>query len=276
MFKLTDTMAVDYVNKVIEEIIRDSIKFKEIIQEDDYFVSDIVDYNLFSNRENQKIITTSNFNIRRIMSELFGQDNIPIIGKRRHKNLFQQIVKNDTTELIELGNQFIQPIVNNNDTVIRAFVNSYYWINNPLYDSSSRNLGYNSGLQTQITFLMKSLIIDFLQNPNNLNKLPKKIKEKFKLKENFFKSLINKFRKTSFNSNGIIELTILSHIFDHPIVVYDNYSNVKYLFMKGQVSVKKETIKSFTDSSKKENTIFIKFDLEGSKDVPYQVYSIFY
>ena len=39
------------------------------------------------------------------MSELFGQDNIPIIGKRRHKNLFQQIVKNDTTELIELGNQ---------------------------------------------------------------------------------------------------------------------------------------------------------------------------
>ena len=210
------------------------------------------------------------------MSELFGQDNIPIIGKRRHKNLFQQIVKNDTTELIELGNQFIQPIVNNNDTIIRAYVNSYYWINNPLYDSSSRNLGYSSTLQTQITFLMKSLIIDFLQNTNNHKKLPKKIKEKFKIKENFFKSYINKFRKTNFNSNGIIELTILSHIFDHPIVIYDNYSNVKYLFLKGQVSVKKDTIKTFTDLSKKNNTIFLKFDFEGSKDVPNQVYSIFY
>jgi hypothetical protein len=276
IFKLTNTLAIDYVNKVIEEIVQDNIKFKEIIQEDDYFVSDIVDYNLFSNRENQKIITTSNFNIKRIMSELFGQDNIPIIGKRRHKNLFQQIVKNDTTELIELGNQFIQPIVNNNDTIIRAFVNSFYWINNPLYDSSSRNLGYNSNLQTQITFLMKSLIIDFLQNKNNYNKLPKKIKEKFKVKENFFKSYINKFRKTNFNSNGIVELIILSHIFDHPIVIFDNYSNVKYLFVKGQVSVKKDTIKTFTDISKKNNTIFIKFDFEGSKDVPNQVYSIFY
>ena len=122
---------------------------------------------------------------------------------------------------------------------------------------------------------MKSLIIDFLQNTNNHKKLQKK-KEKFKIKENFFKSYINKFRKTNFNSNGIIELTILSHIFDHPIVIYDNYSNVKYLFLKGQVSVKKDTIKTFTDLSKKNNTIFLKFDFEGSKDVPNQVYSIFY
>ena len=90
VFKLTDTLAIDYVNKVIEEIVQDSIKFKEIIQEDDYFVSDIVDYNLFSNRENQKIITTSNFNIKRIMSELFGQDNIPIIGKEDIKIYFNK------------------------------------------------------------------------------------------------------------------------------------------------------------------------------------------
>ena len=118
--------------------------------------------------------------------------------------------------------------------------------------------------------------IDFLQNSNNLRKLPKKLQERFKQKENFFKSLINKFRKTNFNTNGVIELTILSHIFDHPIVIYDNYSNVKYLFLKGQVSVKKETIKSFTDPSKKNNTIFIKFDFEGSKDIPNQIYSIFH
>ena len=33
-----------------------SIKFKELIQEDDYYVSDIVDYTQYSNRPDQKII----------------------------------------------------------------------------------------------------------------------------------------------------------------------------------------------------------------------------
>jgi hypothetical protein len=42
---------------------------------------DIVDYTQYSNRPDQKIIKTSNFNIKKIMSELFGKNNIPKLGK---------------------------------------------------------------------------------------------------------------------------------------------------------------------------------------------------
>ena len=48
-------------------MIQDKIKFKELIQEDNYYVSDIVDYTQYSNRPDQKIIKTSNFNIKSIL-----------------------------------------------------------------------------------------------------------------------------------------------------------------------------------------------------------------
>ena len=54
--QLTENLAIDFVNKVIEEMIQDSIKFKEIIQESNYYVSDIVDHTQYTNRSEQKII----------------------------------------------------------------------------------------------------------------------------------------------------------------------------------------------------------------------------
>ena len=228
-------MAIDYVNKILVGFIEDDIKFKEIIQEENYYVSDIVDYSLFTNRPNQKIIKTSNFNIKKIMSELFGKDNIPSIGKRKINN---NIINIDNEEyiLLELGNQYIQEIINNNDTILRAYSNCYYWINNSLYSKESRNLGYNSTLQTQIVYIIKAKIIDFIQNNKN-NKKFEKLKESFYDKKNFFKSSINKFRKTNVNTDGKIELLVLSYLFPIPIVVYDNYSKVKNLYLQGEISL---------------------------------------
>ena len=148
-----------YINKVIEEMILNGIKFKELIQEDNFYVSDIVDYTQYSNRPYQKIIKTSNFNIKKIMSELFGENNIPKLGRR---NKIKKV--EEYKDLIELGKQLIQEVKNNDNSVIRAYVNSFYWINNPLYDIESRNLGYFSDLQNNITNLFKAYIIDYIQN----------------------------------------------------------------------------------------------------------------
>ena len=71
------------INTIVEEMLIDGTKFKEIVQEDIYYVSDIVDYTQYSDRPNQKIIKTSNFNIKKIMTELFGKDSVPNIGKRK-------------------------------------------------------------------------------------------------------------------------------------------------------------------------------------------------
>lgn len=276
--QLIENLAIDSVNKVIEEMIQDGIKFKEIIQESNYYVSDIVDYTQYTNRNNQKIIKSSNFNINKLMSELFGKDKIPIIGKRQMNKMFGDVIDDVHPELIEMGKQFIQIITPNKDSIIRAYVNSYYWINNPLYDIESRNLGYLNDLQTNLTYLFKANIIDFIQN--NLNKgdqeIKKYLEKYFKNDSNFFESTLNKFRKTSFNTDGKVELFILSHMIPIPIIVYDNYSNVKYIFLQGEIPVNNETIKKFTQENTLNKTIFLKFDFDASITIPKNIYSIYY
>ncbi len=276
--QLLENLAVDFVNKVIEEMVQDGIKFKEIIQESNYYVSDIVDYTQYTNRSDQKIIKASNFNINKLMSELFGKDKIPIIGKRQMIKTIGDTVEDTYPELIELGKQFIQLVIGNKDSIIRAYVNSYYWINNPLYDIESRNLGYLSDLQTSLTYLFKADIIDFIQN--NLHKgdpaIKKYLENYFKNEQNFFESTLNKFRKTSFNTDGKVELFILSHLIPLPIVVYDNYSNIKYIFLQGEIPVTSENIKTFTSDKNLNKTIFLKFEFDSSNTIPKNINSIYY
>lgn len=274
--QMTENMAADYVNKVIEEMVQDSIKFKEIIQEGNYYVSDIVDYTQYTYRPNQKIIKSTNFTLNKIMSELFGKDKVPTIGRKYYSSKITQNVEEDYPELIELGKQLIQPIEPNKDSIIRAFVNCYYWINNPLYDDDSRNLGYTTEFQSTLTNHFKANIIDFIQNHKHDNEINKYISQYFKDDDNFFDSYLNKFRKSTVNTDGKIELFILSHLVDIPIVVYDNFSNVKYIYLQGEVKVTPETIKNFTKEDKLNKTIFIKFMFDGSHKIPKEISSIYY
>jgi hypothetical protein len=265
------------VSKIIEEMIIDGIKFKELIQEENYYVSDIVDYTIYSDRPNQKIIKTSNFNIKKIMTELFGKDSIPQLGKRRigRQNI---IIIKDTPEMIQLGKEIIQEIVSNKNSIIRAYVNGYYWKLNPLYDKESRNLGYESELQDRLTNLFKANMIDYMVNNvynDNLKKdLSKYIElDKDILSKNVFYGGISKIRKNNYNTDGILELIILSYMFPYPIVVYDNYNGVKYIFSSGPVSVNEKTTQKYTNLN---TTIFIKFDFEGSNHIPKNIYAIYY
>lgn len=265
-------IALEFVNKVIEEMILNNIQFKELIQESNYFVSDIVDYNLHTTRLDQKIIKTSNFNIKKIMSELFGQDKIPTIGRKKISKKDDINIEEDYPDLIELGNKLIQPIIINMDSVIRAYVNSLYWLNNKLYDVESRNLGYTSDLQTQMTYLLKAQIIDFVLKNKKNKEFAKELNQYFKEKDNFFDSAINKFRKTSINSDGKIELLILSYIFDYPIIVFDNYDQIIFIFDKGEIEVSKSNVNKY---DKITDSIKIKFDYESNNKIPNKIYSIY-
>ena len=277
-FQLNENYAIEYIHRIIDEMIQDKIKFKELVQEDTYYVSDIVDYTQYSNRPNQKIIKTTNFNIKKIMGELFGKNSIPQLGRRRINKSNTQIEEN-YPELIELGNQLIQEIVSNNNSIIRAYVNSYYWLNNQLYDIESRNLGYLSELQDKITNLFKANIIDYIQNNVHHTNFAKDIMdyiETQKTEGNFFVTAINKFRKNNNNTDGILELIVLSYLIYYPIVVYDNYNNVKYIFSNGLVKINDKTIKKYLDKSDQNKTIYLKFDYEGINTIPRKIYSIYY
>jgi len=278
--QLTENLAIDFVNKIIEEFVQNNIQFKEIIQENNYYVSDIVDYSQYSFRANQKIIKTTNFNLHKIMTELFGIDKTPIIGIKqinRH-NTNEQIIEDDYLELVELGKQLYQPIILNKDSIIRAFVNCYYWINNTLYDIESRNLGYFSKLQTILSNRFKAKIIDYIHNAKieNNDKYNKYISKYFNDDKNFFDSALNKFRKQPYNTDCKLELLILSFITDYRIVVYNNYSNVIYLFLQGQVELNETNIKNFTKEEYRNKTIFIKLDFDGTNIIPKNISSIYY
>jgi len=274
-FQIYKNYIIDFVNKIIEEMILDDVKFKEIIQELEYFVSDIVNYSQYSIKENQKIIKTSNFNLNKLMSELFGKDKIPIIGKRLLGKRKSVNIENEFIELIQQGNMYIQEVIPNKDSIIRAYVNSYYWINNPLYDIESRNLKYISELQSNITYIFKANIIDFITNnlikTNKNNKIYNFLKKRFKNANNYFESTLHKFRKNLFNTTCIIELYVLSHIIKIPIIVYDNYLNIKYIFFEGVVPINDETTKNYLS---KEKVIYIKLDYDNT-NIPKKIYSIY-
>ena len=174
--------------------------------------------------------------------------------------------------MIEVGIKLIQPIITNMDSVIRAYVNSLYWINNKLYDRESRNLGYISELQTQITYLLKAQIIDYIQKNKDNTKLKKLLKSFYKEENDFFESSINKFRKTNINTSGEVELIILSFIFDYPILIYDNYNQLINIYDKGPVEVNKENTIKYENVK---DAIILKFDYESMNNIPNKIYSIY-
>lgn len=271
------------INRLVEELVMNGIKFKEIVMEDNYYVSDIVDYTQFSDRKNQKIIKTSNFNIKKIMTDLFGKDSIPKLG-RRTTNKTDVIIVENIPEMIELGKQMIQEIVSNKNSVVRAYVNSYYWLHNTLYDKETRNLGYESEMQDRLTNLFKANMIDYVANNTTNNEFKKDIHKIFPnfeldkdmLSKNIFKSHISAFRKNNFNTDGLFELVILSYMFPYPIIVFDNFNAVKYIFSSGMVNVNEKTTHKYLNTSEQSKTIFLKFDYEGINKIPKKIYSIYY
>lgn len=271
-FRLNNERQIEYFKKIVDEMVQDKLKFKELIQEDNYYVSDIVDYTQYSNRPDQKIIKTTNFNIKSILEDLFGKNNIPKLG-RRNKNVGSN-VEEEYIELIELSDKFIQQVKNNDNSIVRAYVNSYYWLNNNLYDTSSRNLGYYSNLQSQITNLFKAYLIDYILN-NTFNKeLSDDLSKHIDLEQtsNFFLSAINRFKKNTNNTDGVIELIVLSYMFNYPIIVYDNFDNVKYIFSNGPVKVNDKTINKYINMK---DIIILKFEYEGENKIPYKISSIY-
>ena len=171
----------------------------------------------------------------------------------------------------------MQPIINNNDSIIRSYANSLYWITNELYDIESRNLGYYNEIQTKITNLLKAKIIQFILDhlkSNENTKINNFLKQYFPYKTNFFESVINKFRKNIFNTNYIVELYVLSFIFDFPIIIYNNYNTIINIFYKGKININKKNIKKFNENLNR--SIIIKMDIEIDNDIPKKIYSIYY
>ena len=135
---------------------------------------------------------------------------------------------------------YIQHIMDNNLSIFRAYVNGFYWLRHPYYDVDSRNLGYYSPLQTDLSNYFRSLIIDWLQDKKNKNIITEDLLKYIDHKKsiNNVTSIIEDFliklgTDVMTLTNCIVELYILNSIQRIPIIVYNENHDVIYIFDNG-------------------------------------------
>src|ERR1700733_5377236 len=230
LLSLKQSMLVEYINKVAEEFIQNELKAQEILRKGDYFVSDIVDYNIFTERPGERIIMSSNTNLNKILSEIFGKDHIPKIGRRRNKidtiQNYEQLKIDNPMRENKLW--YIQTIVENNNSIFRAFANAYFWLLHPYHDSSYRNLGYYDISQTKLSNIYKSQIIDWLTQNEESDQIGELIPY---VKYGKVPEFITKLNMDTYTlTNCLVELYILSKIYECVIYIYDDNDQIIYVF----------------------------------------------
>ena len=237
LFNTTTTQIIKYVNKISEELTNNELKSNELLSKENYFVSDIVNKDFYTNRTNQKIIKSNNNNIKKILSELFGKNNVPIIGKRRMNKINTNINENNLINPLEIIGHAMYQIVHLSNPIYRAFSNCYFWIRNNMMETIHRNLGYYTQLQTELTNYFKSQVIDWIINTKNQKMLLNDLGKMMNLDNNNF---INDLKKYLTRSNEnlksyIIDIYILSKINKYIIVLYDNFDNIIGIFDNGLI-----------------------------------------
>lgn len=281
---LTRELIIKFVNKLCEDLASNDLKAFEVMKIGNYFVSDIVDYNKFTERKDQKILRSTSNNVKKALNELFGKDNTPKIGKRRTgKNLeinYQQL--NIDNPLVDMKEFYIQNIIEGNLTVFRAYVNGYYWVQNKFNDNDSKNLGYYSPLQTDLANYFRSLVIEWLQHTKNKETIKNELFKYMQIKKSS-KSPLEEFiikiaQDIPTLTNCIVELYVLSKINLIPIVVYDDDNNIKYVFDEGiKYNVSEQPNKTNINSYKSDkNIINLKFSFITNQSIPDDIDVIYY
>ena len=216
---------------------------------------------------------------------MFGKDNIPEIGKKKLGKIidanYQQI--NEENSLQDMKDYYIQKIINNNMTFYRAYANGFYWIQNEYNDNESKNLGYYSPLQSELSSYFRGNIFEFLLDEDNEKIIDTELLDHFHVKKKS-KYIVNYIVKIASDNNtitdGFTELFIMSLINpDIPIVVYNDSNKIILVFNNGKVIKDKDTDK-YKNNTKYINIRFTYFLNESKigelKHVPDIVEAIYF
>jgi hypothetical protein len=189
--------------------------------------------------------------------------------------------------LKDIKDAYLQNIIPYNYSILRAYINGFYWIKHDLYTTDNRNLGYYSELQNEMINLFRSILIDWLNIPNNillLINLDEKIKNIIKNNILFINEqsnvnnvvnnyIINFMEKNIENNIGLFELFVFNIIHNIPIVILIN-NNIKYYINKQNINV----ISTITSDTKylNPNNICINLNIINENIYPNIVEIIYY
>jgi hypothetical protein len=195
------------------------------------------------------------------LTDIFGKEHVPKIGRRHLSKKSELDLQTLLLEnpLKDIKDAFVQNIIPINYSVLRAYTNGYYWIKHELYTLDTRNLGYYSDLQNEMINLYRSIIIDWLNVPDNVEYLINIDSNTKKIISNpicgmnqddnkrlIVNTYIVKLMQNNIEPNfGIFELFILYQIHQIPIIVMFN-GNYQYVIKD---SIK--NIENTIDESKK-------------------------
>jgi hypothetical protein len=236
-FALTEDNLYRFIKRLSMELCDQEIKVYELFKEKKYYVSDIVNFNNFTERKGQKIIKSTNTNLQKFLSDIFGKEHIPKIGKRYLSKKIEIDLNalEIQNPLKDIKDAYSQNIISYNLSIIRAYINGFYWIKHKFYTNNNRNLGYYSELQNEMINIFRSLIIDWLNLPDNIKILydlddkTKKILLKSidlndtkNLKYNINKYIIHIMENNLEINFGYLELLILNYIHDIKIIIIIN------------------------------------------------------
>ena len=286
LLNISIKMAIEFVNRVSDELVQNDIKAYELLKIDNYFVSDIIDQNIFTEKPNQIILKSTNNAIKKLLNETFGKNSLSIkIGRRKVLKYtdidYQQLNIDNPLKNMKLF--FIQTIIDNNLTLYRSYVNSYYWLKNSLADVTNKNLGYCSPLQTKLAIYFKSNVIDWLSNIKNKKTIGSNIIKFFYEKKNS-KNIVNDFiitlsKDINIISNCIIELYVLNQLNDIPIIIYNQNDDIIYIFDKKIIfNFHADKYTKELDSYKKNQYEYInlKFIFITNNYIPDHIHSIYF
>lgn len=222
----------EFARKLSNELLEQKIKLWEFLQENNNYVSDIVNYNNFDEVASRGIIKTNAINLKSTLERLFGN-----LYKTDETNELKDNTTQNKHALRDVKDAYIQTIISANLSIMRAYVNGYYWYHHELYDIESRNLGWQSEYQTEFLNLFRSKIIDWLHDSKNMQKLGKLNEADKRLlnndvvfnasSENIFMVntyIVNLMESHTESNYGLLELLILNDLHHLPIVIMFNDS----------------------------------------------------
>lgn len=223
MFAITRKMAIIFINKLSSELLDNEMKRNEILQLENYFVSDVVNKNYYTERPNQIVIKSTNENLKKLIGSLTGRQDIDIehIGRQKHVTREIASVLEVEYPIKDFGNRYIQTIIPDNNSILRAYANGFNWLDNKYQDMYIRNMGYYSKKQTDIMVYLKSMIIDWALDQKNDEKF-NKLLTKYSGDTSEYTYITKLSAGVTTYSNGLIELSILNQINHIPIVIYES------------------------------------------------------
>ncbi|ARF11092.1 hypothetical protein Hokovirus_4_66 [Hokovirus HKV1] len=295
LFTTTEKLLIIFINRITSEFLDFSQKCFEIFNIGNYYITDIVSPDNYIFRKEQYIINDANKNFREILHNIFGQEKMSkVLTNLKTDEIDSIYYPKDLTDMI------IQKILENNNTILRAYSNGYYWVKNSLYNLKAKNLGYYSDIQTDMVYYFRSSIINWLNNYNNfedittnlydhINKnitgteFPKNPTDKKIIKKIIIKFISMLSNETNSNTNCVVEYYVLSKIYDIPIIVWNDVGRIIYIFNNGLIF--DENVNTVNDLNKlsmyKDNNflkkcISIKISINDAYGIPSDIHTICY